>query len=177
MGSSIHRPIGMQAKQVLGEAAHIAATGLFVSDSSSGRVVSLGKRGQPIILYNLNQLDTERLVRWIKLAAQIFLAAGARVVHVGLPGLRDVTSTAELAELDRRPWRPAALAPTGFHPMGTCRMSPNPDTGVVDLRGQVHGTERLFVADGSVFPTCTGVNPQETIMAFATRIAPAIAVR
>jgi len=171
MGSSILRPTGMQAKQVFGEFKHVAATGLFVSDTSSGRVVSLGKRGRPIILYTLNQFDAQRLIRGIKLAAQIFLAAGARRVQVGLPGLREVTRPADLAALDTGHWRPDALNPTGFHPMGTCRMSPNPDAGVVDLRGQVHGTERLFVADGSIFPTCTGVNPQESIMAFATRIA------
>jgi choline dehydrogenase-like flavoprotein len=29
----------------------------------------------------------------------------------------------------------------------------------------------LFVADGSVIPTSLGVNPQETVMAMATRIA------
>jgi choline dehydrogenase-like flavoprotein len=31
------------------------------------------------------------------------------------------------------------------------------------------------VADASLFPECIGVNPQETIMAFATRIAEGIA--
>ena len=29
----------------------------------------------------------------------------------------------------------------------------------------------VLVADGSLFPTCVGVNPQISIMAFATRIA------
>lgn len=170
MGSSIHRATGMQAKRVFDEYKHIAATGLFVSDSSNGRVLPLGRHGRPIILYSLNQLDAQRLIRGVKLVTEIFLAAGARRVQVGLPGLREVTRKADLAAFDTGRWRPDALTPTGFHPMGTCRMSPNPDTGVVDLRGQVHGTERLFVADGSLFPTCTGVNPQESIMAFATRI-------
>ncbi|HEX7409177.1 MAG TPA: GMC family oxidoreductase, partial [Candidatus Binatia bacterium] len=64
-----------------------------------------------------------------------------------------------------------ALNPTGFHPMGTCRMGPTPESSVVNLRGEVHDVQRLFVADGSIFPTCTGVNPQVSIMAFATRIA------
>jgi choline dehydrogenase-like flavoprotein len=177
MASGIRRPSGMPAKQLLDEYKHIAATGLFVSDSSSGRVVSLGKRGGPIILYSLNERDARRLLRGVKLSAEIFLAAGARRVRVGLPGLHEVVRRADLAALDSGQWRPSALAPTGFHPMGTCRMSPNPDTGVVDLRGQVHGTERLFVADASVFPTCTGVNPQVTIMACAMRIAQQIAAQ
>jgi choline dehydrogenase-like flavoprotein len=33
----------------------------------------------------------------------------------------------------------------------------------------------MWVADASLFPTCLGVNPQVTIMAFATRVADAIA--
>ena len=54
-------------------------------------------------------------------------------------------------------------------------MGPSPDTSVVDVDFQVHGTERLWVTDSSVFPTNLGVNPQHSIMALsrysATRIA------
>jgi choline dehydrogenase-like flavoprotein len=43
------------------------------------------------------------------------------------------------------------------------------------MNGEHHDVRNLFVADGSIFPTCAGVNPQVTIMAFATRIAEHIA--
>jgi len=46
--------------------------------------------------------------------------------------------------------------------------------GIVDGEGRVRGAERLVVADASVFPTSLGVNPQVTIMAFASRAAEAI---
>lgn len=39
--------------------------------------------------------------------------------------------------------------------------------GVVDPEGRVYGVEGLYVADGSVLPGATGVNPMETIMAVA----------
>ena len=166
------RAVGAAAKEALAAFKHLAVAGLFVSDSSSGRVLRLRRGGRPIMLYNLNRHDTRRLLRGLALTADIFLAAGARTVQVGLPGLREINSRSDLQALhaaDR--WGPGALNPTGFHPMGTCRMGPNPDKAVVDLRGQVHGVERLFVADGSLFPSCASVNPQESIMAFATRIA------
>jgi choline dehydrogenase-like flavoprotein len=56
-------------------------------------------------------------------------------------------------------------------------MSADPDQGVVDVNGEVHGVKNLFIADGSIFPSSLGVNPQETIMAFANRIADFIDAR
>jgi choline dehydrogenase-like flavoprotein len=58
-----------------------------------------------------------------------------------------------------------------FHPLGTCRMADSADNGVVNQRHEVFGTPGLYVCDGSVIPTSLGVNPQLTIMAFATRLA------
>lgn len=47
---------------------------------------------------------------------------------------------------------------TVFHPVGTCRMGPDPAIDVVDARLRVHGTEGLRVIDASVFPTVTSGN-------------------
>ena len=49
------------------------------------------------------------------------------------------------------------------------------EEGVVDSWGEHHDVKNLYIADGSVFPTCVGVNPQVSIMAFATRTAERIA--
>jgi choline dehydrogenase-like flavoprotein len=48
-------------------------------------------------------------------------------------------------------------------------MHADPTFGVVDARGRVHGVEGLVVADASVFPLSSGVNPMLTIMALAHR--------
>ena len=66
---------------------------------------------------------------------------------------------------------PAALQPTGFHPMGTAHMGGDPARSVTDSWGAVRAARGLHVADASLFPTCVGVNPQVSIMAFAARIA------
>lgn len=57
------------------------------------------------------------------------------------------------------------------HQMGTCRMSTSPRRGVVDPRGRVWGTQGLYVADASVFPSASGVNPMVTNMAIADWIS------
>ncbi|KAK3376963.1 hypothetical protein B0T24DRAFT_620171 [Lasiosphaeria ovina] len=57
------------------------------------------------------------------------------------------------------------------HQMGSCRMSALERDGVVDPRGRVWGTQGLYVADASVFPSASGVNPMVTVMAVADWIA------
>ncbi|MET8776715.1 GMC family oxidoreductase [Nocardia sp. NPDC004654] len=57
------------------------------------------------------------------------------------------------------------------HPTGTTRMSADPRAGVVDTDCLVHGTDNLFVAGSSVFPTTGHANPTLTIVALAVRLA------
>lgn len=60
----------------------------------------------------------------------------------------------------------------GFHchQMGTTRMSADPKYGVVDRNCRVHGTDNLYIAGSSVFPTGGGANPTTTIVALALRL-------
>jgi choline dehydrogenase len=58
------------------------------------------------------------------------------------------------------------------HPVGTCAMGPDPDSGaVVDAAGAVHGIEGLWVADASVMPTIPAANTNLTTIVIAERIA------
>jgi choline dehydrogenase-like flavoprotein len=59
----------------------------------------------------------------------------------------------------------------GYHHIGTTRMANDPQQGVVDANGRVHGTDNLYVAGSSVFPTSGWANPAMTIMALALRQA------
>lgn len=60
------------------------------------------------------------------------------------------------------------------HQMGTCRMSGSEEEGIVDQFGKVWATEGFHLADSSVFPSASGVNPMTTVMAIADRIATAV---
>ncbi|ATB34140.1 GMC oxidoreductase [Melittangium boletus] len=57
------------------------------------------------------------------------------------------------------------------HPLGGCPMGRSVAEGVVDSHGEVFNHPGLYVADGSVLPGPTGVNPSLTIAALADRFA------
>jgi choline dehydrogenase len=62
-----------------------------------------------------------------------------------------VQSDAEMLEWVRN------NAETTYHPVGTCKMGPDP-MAVVDRELRVHGIEGLRVADASIMPTLTSGN-------------------
>lgn len=57
------------------------------------------------------------------------------------------------------------------HQMSTCRMSASPQDGVVDPRGKVWGTENVYIADASVLPSASGVNPMISTMGLSLHIS------
>ncbi|HEU5018729.1 MAG TPA: GMC family oxidoreductase [Pseudolabrys sp.] len=69
-------------------------------------------------------------------------------------GARDFTHTASTAHL-----------------MGTCRMGDDPADSVTNADGRTWDIPNLWICDGSLFPTCGGVNPSMTIYALAARVA------
>lgn len=48
-------------------------------------------------------------------------------------------------------------------------MGTDPATSVVNEWGQAHDVPNLFVFDGSIWPTSSGVNPTATMTALALR--------
>lgn len=160
--------VGYQLKESLARYARTAACGLIVSDSGAGRVRALP--GGPAMFYSVGATDTRRLLEGMALACDIYLAAGAAEVQTLLPGLPPIRTRDQLRWITEGRWRAAHLKLSAYHPMGTCRMGGDPRGSVVDEFGHVHDLPGLLLADASVLPGSTHVNPQVTIMALATRI-------
>ena len=106
--------------------------------------------------------------RGLERLAELFWAAGAQRV------LLPLARKPELATRRGDPRAPPRdLKLMAFHPLGTARMDARgPRHGVLDADGRVHGTEGVYVCDGSAVPSSLGVNPQITIMTLATTIGP-----
>lgn len=88
--------------------------------------------------------------------------------------IKDSRFLAWLEQVRRLGANPDNASASSAHQMGTCRMSATEDKGVVDMHGKVWGTKGLYVADSSVFPSASGVNPMITVMATADWIARAV---
>jgi len=168
--------IGRQAIEEMTNFPNLATLGFYVSDTSKGRVRVL-PGGRVVPTYRLNALDARRMVMGLSVAAEVLLEAGAQRVLPGIPGLDWISARADLEQLRERHVKPHHLKLTAFHPMGTVRMGADPAHAVVDSFGRHHAVDRLWVGDASTFPSCVGVNPQMTIMAFAKRTAEHIAAK
>lgn len=174
VSGSIFPGYGLATKEMFAMFPHMSTLGLMVADTSRGRV-RRSPGGDPLITYKLNEQDTRSLYRGLALGAEILLAAGAVQVTPGVPGLETVRGADEIKELSEGRGGAKGLKLTAFHPTGTARMGRDPEISVVDGWLEAHDAPGLYVTDGSVFPTCPGVNPQVTIMALATRTAERIA--
>jgi choline dehydrogenase-like flavoprotein len=149
---------GEQHARAMASYPRLAQLGLMVSDSSRGRVQTIGDR--PVIRYSLDAADLARVRIGLERIEQLFRAAGASEVYLPLPsGIAPHAARARDLRL------------MAFHPLGTARADARPTHGVTDGQLAVHGLRGLRIADGSVVPSALGVNPQLTIMALATRLA------
>jgi choline dehydrogenase-like flavoprotein len=110
----------------------------------------LGLR-RPVLSWRLNKRDFHSIEASVELVAQALGAAGVGRLRVD-PRYREIVGGGE-------------------HHMGTTRMGADPAASVVDSDGLVHGTDALYVAGSSVFPTVGFANPTLTICALAARLA------
>lgn len=167
---------------------HMDAFFSMPRDRDTGYIYPDPKTGRPRISYTPSAFDRAHALEGIIALARICYVMGAEEIRPfyskAEPFLRkksEMGSEAERARFER--WLAqlrAAGNPTTepwgcAHQMGTCRMSRSEEEGVVDTKGKVWGVEGLYVADASVFPSASGVNPMLTNMAISDSIAHGIA--
>ena len=140
---------------------------VLTSDTSSGSIIN--KNPQHLWDYNLNDFDHDNLMHGMESLVRANYLAGAEEIMVATsPTMHWRKSSNEDIEeflnkvkaIKNQPFR---MLLGSAHQMGTARMNPDPNLGVTDLNGKVHGLDNVFIVDSSVFPRCSGVNPMITI--------------
>ncbi|MCP9485078.1 MAG: GMC family oxidoreductase N-terminal domain-containing protein [Gaiellaceae bacterium MAG52_C11] len=171
-----------QHAALMDELAQTTNVGVLLRDRGSGRV-TLGRDGSTRIRYRLSDDDLGRVRTGVDGAAQILEAAGARKILSGHsrvvsyePGRRG-DRAGFLRDSDAAGWGPGRCGFFSFHPLGSCRMGASPTNSAANPDGESWEARNLVVADGSTFPTASGVNPMVTIEAIAHLNAGKLAAR
>ncbi|MDE1711743.1 GMC family oxidoreductase, partial (plasmid) [Chromobacterium amazonense] len=114
---------------------------------------------------------------WLAMA-EIQFAAGAKIV---LPLHEQSNPASRLGQakamIEALPLQALQAKLVSAHVMGGMAMGDDPARSVVDDHGRHWSWRNLTVADGSIFPTSIGANPQLSIYAFAWRAATALSAQ
>jgi choline dehydrogenase-like flavoprotein len=168
---------GAAHKRLMQQAANFGSFIVLTRDRDGGRV-RIDKQGQPLISYRLSPFDRGSLLAGVRTAAEIHAAAGAHTVllpHGTLPTLQvqhgRIQNPVVLDHLPNFDWAPNRFSLYSAHQMSTCRMGGRRADHPTSPSGETYELRGLYVADGSAFPACNGVNPMLSIMALALHTA------
>lgn len=182
---------GLQYKLDAARLKHMTGYISIARDKHTGRVYPDPVDGRVRFAYTTSKFDKKHIMEGLISLAKIQYIEGATEIFTVIPGMRPfIRSTATSNNIDGindeafQEWL-QDVRDRGFptpestfvsaHQMGTCRMSKAEKEGVVDPQGRVWGTEGLYVADASVFPSASGVNPMVTNMAISDYISRGVA--
>ncbi|AHH21230.1 glucose-methanol-choline (GMC) oxidoreductase family protein [Nocardia nova SH22a] len=158
------------------------AVGVITRDRDHGSV-TVDRQGEPVVSYRLSDRDRDHLHTGIGGAARILEAAGARRIYSGQqagPAYRPGKAGSHeefVAACATAGYGPGQCAMGALHIMGSARMGGSPEFSATDPDGVTWDVHNIVVADGSCFPTASGVNPMVSIEAIAYMNAKRLAAR
>ena len=187
---------GLDLKLQVSQFHHWAATIALTRDRDGGRVYADPQDGTCHMDYKISPYDAANMLEGIIVSSKIHYLSGATEIASPNPSIdnwiRDDAEEANMAastgpsfspsftaflsslKSHPSPLRGPGVTLTSAHQMGTCRMSTSPKTGVTDGTGKVWGTEGLYVADASLFPSASGANPMLTTLAISDWVSTGI---
>jgi long-chain-alcohol oxidase len=170
-----------QYRELSGRLRNASLVGVLLRDHGVGEV-RVGRDGEPVARYRLTPEDVAHVRAGIDGGAQILEAAGARRIvsahsrHVSYEpgrGSREQFTAAA----DACGYGAGQCVFYSFHLMGSARMGDSAAGAACGPEGETWEARNLVVADGSTFPTASGVNPMISIEAIAHLNASALASR
>ena len=144
---------------------------VLTSDTSSGTIIN--KDPQHLWNYNLNNFDHANLLHGLEnLVIANYLAGAQEIMVAASPTMHWKKSSnqsieefvSKVRKIKNEPFR---ILLGSAHQMGTARINPDPNNGVVGLDGKVHGLDNVYIVDASTFPRCSGVNPMISIQSMS----------
>ncbi len=167
---------GAGHKRMMSDLPNMSNIIALTRDRHGGRV-TLNPQGEPVLHYKLHPSDAVHTLKGLIESLRVHIAAGAR--EVSSPHNRQMlyrpadggNFDAFLREVESRGLHSNAYSLFSAHQMSSCRIGGDSATGAIDPSGQTYEVRNLYVADASVLPTASGVNPMVSIMATAHFLA------
>lgn len=158
---------------------HSALYIALARDRDGGRVYTDAATQKPKIEYNISKFDAESVLLAVIALCDVALMSDADEITTSQNQVAsyrpDKTSTLGVEDPKYKAWIATikkAGVKTGSTAMGSAHQMASCSIGrVCDGDCKVYGTDNLYIADASAFPTCSGVNPMVTTMAVAHRTA------
>ncbi len=155
--------------------AHLMCAIVLTHDKpkKESRIYWNGKR--PVLDYRITNANLEALRMGQIRTAQLFFAAGCTEVYTpfakdGAVKATDKNRLEEVISLAHYKVNKTVFA--SAHPQGGCGIGD--ENAVCDNRGRLRGYKNIYIADASLFPTSSHVNPALTVMALADVVADAV---
>ncbi len=164
---------GEQHKRAQTRLKHIGGIWGFTRDYAAG-TVRRGQDGLPLVAWGLDDpVDLDNVRDCHVELARTLRASGAVEIFTFLPADPRWREGEDFeAFLDRlRGLSARDILSLSAHQSGSAATGTDPETSVVDGRGELHDVRGVYVADASALPTAPGVNPMISIEAFAAKTA------
>lgn len=139
-----------------------------MTSGGRGRIRKLPFFPDPVVQYKMSKHDLRLLARAARDLCRLLLAAGAVDLHVSDGSIDKISSIDQLINIPGVLNKRYAELMT-IHVMGSCPMGEDRSICTVNSWGRLHGLERVYISDASLFPGALGANPQGTLMALVRR--------
>ena len=163
---------GKEAIDIMKKSDRFITTGALIKDSSEGQVFH-PEKGTSRISYSLNETDRRRLVKGLRVAAELYLeGAKAEAIVPSVFGGQWCRNMADVNQNIPEDLSVDRLIPYSSHCQASCRMG-----RACDQDGRLLGTQNVYVMDSSVLPSNVGRNPQISIMTVSRILAEGLATQ
>jgi choline dehydrogenase-like flavoprotein len=164
--------IGREHQYLMKKFPYMAALTAMLHDTTSGEVDASGDDDVEI-KYELNTSDRRQLSLGLKKCAEILFAAGAKQVLIPFFHPLFLRKKEEISKI------PFILDDLemdilAVHPQSSVWMGLSKKSSCININGQYHHLENLYIADTSVFPSSLGVPPQISTYAFGFYVADSV---